>query len=257
MKRGVLPATVDERADRWTMIRLVAWGIGAVLAVVAATFAARTHLGAQRVGEKATADQIDRRDAETKRLARAVRLLSADRDRLATGVASLERTIDDLTGSIDRLPLTEPPTGVLPGPITPSPAPTLALPAPAPIVPVARRGSILATLEYYARSSTAADDPAASVPTVADFGVDLGGANSVDGLRALWASLRAKHAPLLKGLWPIMLVRDRSKPGTFDLRLVAGPLPNAEHTTRLCATFAALGVSCQPAVFNGQKMALR
>jgi len=226
-------------------------------------FAARTHLGAQRVGEKATSDQIDHRDAETKRLAQAVRLLSVDRDRLATRVASLQRTIDDLSGSIERLPLAAPPSGVLPAttsvprPITPSPAPTLALAAPAPIVPAAGHGSILATLEYYARSSTGADDQAASVPTAADFGVDLGGASSVDGLRALWASLRAKHAPLLKGLWPIMLVRDQSKPGTFELRLVAGPLPNAEHTTRLCATFAALGVSCQPAVFNGQRMALR
>ena len=72
--------------------------------------------------------------------------------------------------------------------------------------------------------------------------------------------LRTKHAQLLNGLWPIMSVRDRAKPGTpgtVELRLVAGPLPNAAHAARLCAAFAGLGVACQPAVFDGQRLALR
>jgi hypothetical protein len=128
----------------------------------------------------------------------------------------------------------------------------------------------MATIEYYARSApeptdrgqfghdgTTDNSPAGSVATATDFGVDLGGASSVNGLRALWGTLRTKHAQLLNGLWPIMSIRDRAKPGTVELRLIAGPLPNAAHAARLCAAFAGLGVICQPAVFDGQRLALR
>jgi hypothetical protein len=237
-KRGGSPSNVEEYVDTWAMIRRVAWAMAAVLAVVAAMLAARARLVVQRLSEATTVvakpalertsqplAQTDDPDAETKRLAQAVRLLSADRDRLATRVATLERTIDDLTGSIARLPA----SNVLAS-LTP-PVPVVPIPRPVPLA--ARR------LDH------------------GQFGVDLGGASSADGLRALWASLQEKHAPLLNGLWPVMSVRDRPKPATFDLRLVVGPLPNAEHAARLCAAFAALGVNCQPAIFNGERMALR
>jgi hypothetical protein len=239
-KRGGPPPNVEEHVDTWAMIRRVAWAMAAVLTVVAAMLAARARLVVQRLGEATTVvakpapartpasqplAQIDDPDAETKRLAQAIRLLSADRDRLATRVATLERTIDDLTGSIARLPA----SNVLATPIPPVPV----VPVPRPVPLAARR------LDH------------------GQFGVDLGGASSVDGLRALWASLQAKHAPLLNGLWPVMSVRDRPRPATFDLRLVVGPLPNAENAARLCAALAALGVNCQPAIFNGERMALR
>jgi len=108
-----------------------------------------------------------------------------------------------------------------------------------------------------AHAAVSPDSPADSVVTATDFGVDLGGATSVNGLRALWISLKTKHAQLLNGLWPVMSVHDRAKPGVVDLRLVAGPLPDASLAARLCASFAGLGVACQPAVFEGQRLALR
>jgi hypothetical protein len=131
-------------------------------------------------------------------------------------------------------------------------------------VPVPRPGP-MATIEYYARSTLdpgragTIDDqsPAGSVATATDFGIDLGGATSVNGLRTLWITLRGKHAQLLNGLWPIMSIRDRAKPGTVELRLIAGPLPNAGNAARLCAAFTGLGIVCQPAVFDGQRLALR
>jgi len=95
------------------------------------------------------------------------------------------------------------------------------------------------------------------VATITDFGVDLGGAASVNGLRTLWVSLKTKHAQLLDGLWPIISVHDRAKPGALELRLVAGPLNNAGQAARLCASFTGVGVTCQPAVFDGQRLALR
>jgi hypothetical protein len=68
--------------------------------------------------------------------------------------------------------------------------------------------------------------------------------------------LRGKYAQHLNGLWPVMSIKDRAKPGTIELRLIAGPLPNAGQAARLCATFAGLGIVCQPAVFDGQRLAL-
>jgi hypothetical protein len=132
--------------------------------------------------------------------------------------------------------------------------------------PTSRSGR-LAMIESYARAksesvpgvraATNGDSPADSVVTTTDFGVDLGGAASVNGLRTLWISLKTKHAQLLNGLWPIISVHDRAKPGAVELRLVAGPLSNAGLAARLCTSFAGLGVPCQPAVFDGQRLALR
>jgi hypothetical protein len=317
------------------MLRLGAWGIGAAFAVVVAVFAANANFGAHRTTpappvvatpapapepmRPTTAAQLLARanepDAETRRLAEAVRMLTTDRDRLTTRISAIERTMDDLTGSIARLPPaappapprsldTPPPSGTAPGPQAapsfvlpaplaamptsapapmpatnppPMPRPAIAMPAPmpdpAPLTMTTReplvapsdppRSGRMATIEYYTRSATdpagiRADDPANSVATATDFGIDLGGASSVNGLRALWATIRSKHAQLLNGLWPVMVIRDRPKqPGVVELRLVAGPLPNAGHAAKLCAAFAPLGVACQPAVFDGQRLALR
>jgi hypothetical protein len=41
------------------------------------------------------------------------------------------------------------------------------------------------------------------------------------------------------------------------LRLVIGPLGNAAAAARLCGKVANAGLSCQPAIFDGQRLALR
>jgi hypothetical protein len=150
------------------------------------------------------------------------------------------------------------------------PQPPMASPPPPSASPTevqTSRSSRLAMIESYARAkadpiqagrpSATGDSPADSVVTATDFGVDLGGASSVNGLRTLWIGLKTKHAQLLNGLWPIMSVRDRAKAGPVELRLVAGPLPDAKLAAQLCASFAGEGVACQPAVFDGQRLALR
>jgi hypothetical protein len=40
-----------------------------------------------------------------------------------------------------------------------------------------------------------------------------------------------------------------------ELRLVAGPLPNAAAAARACAMLP--GANCHPTVFEGQRLALR
>jgi hypothetical protein len=168
-------------------------------------FAGRTDIGAERaqvalatlrdapreivahpgtlLAARATGD-----DAETKRLTEAVRKLTADRDRLATRVATLEQNLTDLTGSISRQPAPSAQTGAggpaaqrpddnkaeaFPPPAPPdlastssaggdsrSIAPPADQPAAAPAANApAARSSRMATIQSYVTSSTS---PAAS-----------------------------------------------------------------------------------------------
>ena len=111
----------EGHIDMRPLLRIGVWGACAVVAVSGVVFAGRTEVGAERahialatlreapreivahpsslLATRATAD-----DAETRRLADAVRKLTADRDRLATRVATLEQNLNDLTGSISRTP---------------------------------------------------------------------------------------------------------------------------------------------------------
>lgn len=96
-----------------------------------------------------------------------------------------------------------------------------------------------------------------STATRTEFAIDLGGEASIDGLRALWANIRGNHGAALEGLRPLVSVRDGVKPGTVELRLIAGPLANASAAARACATLHQKGVPCQTAIFDGQRLALR
>jgi hypothetical protein len=99
----------------------------------------------------------------------------------------------------------------------------------------------------------------AEVPTTTrtEFAVDLGGEKTVDGLRARWASLRGNHGTTLEGFRPVIHVKDGQKPGTVELRLIAGPIPNAAAAARVCAKLQTSGVPCSPTVFDGQRLSLR
>jgi hypothetical protein len=98
---------------------------------------------------------------------------------------------------------------------------------------------------------------AESVATKTEFGVDLGTNATIEGLRALWARLKANQPGLLEGLRPVMALREGQRGGAPELRLIAGPLANASVAARLCAALGAAGQACQPAVFDGQRLALQ
>lgn len=110
-----------------------------------------------------------------------------------------------------------------------------------------------------AGSTDAIAEPAGSgsVATRTEFGVDLGGAATVSKLRALWQSLRENREALFDGLHPVIAVRESARGGAVDLRLIVGPLTDAQAAARLCATLAAAGLSCQTSVFDGQRLALK
>jgi hypothetical protein len=91
---------------------------------------------------------------------------------------------------------------------------------------------------------------------IAEYGVDIGAAVNFDGLRVLWNSTRAGQAALLNGLSPRVVLRENSKSRAVELRLIVGPLPDAEAATRLCASLSAARRFCQPTLFAGQNFAL-
>lgn len=99
--------------------------------------------------------------------------------------------------------------------------------------------------------------PAESVVTKTEFGIDLGGETSMAGLRAKWANVKGNHSTVLDGMKPLVSVREGQKPGTVELRLIAGPVPNAGTAARLCANLQTTGVACQTTEYDGQKLSLR
>lgn len=89
-----------------------------------------------------------------------------------------------------------------------------------------------------------------------DFGVDIGTANSVEGLRALWRGAQATQGTILKGLQPIIVVKERTDGFGLQLRLVAGPIANAAEAAKVCARLIANKRGCETSVFDGQRLAM-
>jgi hypothetical protein len=87
-----------------------------------------------------------------------------------------------------------------------------------------------------------------------EFGADVGGANSLNGLRALWRGL-LKSNKELADLRPVVVVKE-SKNG-MQLRLVAGPLTDAAAAANICARLMESQRPCQTTVFDGQSLAMK
>ena len=204
----------EGHIDMRPLLRIGLWGACAVVAVSGVVFAGRTEVGAERAQVALAALREAPReivahpsnllatratdDADTRRLADTVRKLTADRDRLATRVATLEQNLNDLTGSISR---TQPPAqtaAAAPAPARPDtkaeafppPAPpdavstpsagadtrsiappvdqpAAAAPAPVAAGPAAAKQNRMATIQSYVTSSAPPVAPAPSEPQVA------------------------------------------------------------------------------------------
>jgi hypothetical protein len=254
--RRPLLASVGRRFDMRELWRVGLWGIGAATAVTLAAFAAVSSAGTQRIvlavaqirgmaGAPPTQTaRVNDRD-EVRRLAESVRVLAADRDRLLARIDTLERSVDDMTGSITRQTdsaarQTEPPAAARPAETSSSATATVNVPVPRP-----------APLPPQTQPATA---PLEATTARAEFGIDLGGASSINGLRGLWAAAKSRYGAALDGLRPIISLRETGRPGGVELRLVAGPFSNAASAARVCGTIAGSGALCQPALFDGQRL---
>ena len=91
-----------------------------------------------------------------------------------------------------------------------------------------------------------------------EFGVDVGGANSLNGLRALWRGLlKSKSTASLATLRPIIVVKESNSGLGMQLRLVAGPLNDAATAAKICAAMIESQRTCETAVFDGQRLAMK
>jgi hypothetical protein len=265
------PAAAQGDGGSGMLYRVGLWGGAAAACLLAVALATQTESGQGRLSSAFGTGQIAARqpapsdaEVEARRTADTIRRLTEDRDRMLARMTALERNYEDVTGSIGRLataprppaetapappspaPVVEAPVAVSPPPATPAtspgpPAPVSGTPPPVP-APVA--------------SAPASPEPADATPAKAEFGVDIGGGPTLASLRAAWDRIRRNHATMLEGLRPVISVRDRTG-GQVELRLIVGPIANAATASRLCASLASAGLSCQPTMFEGQRLALR
>jgi hypothetical protein len=105
-----------------------------------------------------------------------------------------------------------------------------------------------------AKDQTSPDAAAADVPVHhTEFAVDLGSANSVGGLRALWRGLVKSNAELAE-LRPIIVVKESTTGLGMQLRLAAGPLHDAAAAAKICAALLENKRGCETTVFDGQRL---
>lgn len=90
-----------------------------------------------------------------------------------------------------------------------------------------------------------------------EFGVDVGGANSVPGLRALWRGLLKSHAnAALTTLRPVIVIKENNNGLGMQLRLVAGPINDAAAAAKICASLTISDRGCATTVFEGQRLSM-
>jgi hypothetical protein len=90
-----------------------------------------------------------------------------------------------------------------------------------------------------------------------EFGVDVGGANSLGGLRALWRGLLKSNNLALSTLRPIIVVKESNNGLGMQLRLVAGPLVDAAAAAKICAALLESQRACETTLFDGQRLAMK
>ena len=110
-----------------------------------------------------------------------------------------------------------------------------------------------------AADAEADDDTAPKVSLQrTEFGVDLGTANSVNGLRALWRGLlKSRSNAPLTALRPIIVIKESTNGLGMQLRLVAGPLNDAGAAARICAVLTENKRPCETTIFDGQRLSLK
>ncbi len=269
------------------LLRFAGWGAAATAALLLVVITANSSTGRDRLSaafagvngpreaeaakaQAAQAAQIARlaaNESDTRRLVEIVRSLAGDRERLMARVNVLERSLEDVTGSIKKQAAMTPPAAPAAPAVTQPPAaaaeppPKTAAAPPQTIPAEPAPASAPAAPPPAPPKQVASLPPASSMPELEAIqpraaGVDVGGATSFDGLRTLWNTITATHNDLFEGLHPIVSVRENSKSRAADLRLIAGPLTDVETANHICTTLAAAKRYCRLVNFEGQPLAL-
>ena len=199
-------------------------------------------------------------EGDTRRLTEIVRSLAGDRERLLARLATIERGLEDVTGSVHKQAASTPPAAPPPPPprsgrrtaaedrgrAAADGCPVRAGPGAAGARPAVPR----------TRSRPPRSPNWKPIPGRPAAGVDVGGAKDFDGLRTLWNTISANYSDLFEGLNPIVSVRENNKSRGAELRLVAGPITDVESASRICTTLAAAKRYCRLVTFEGQPLAM-
>jgi hypothetical protein len=267
--------------DMRSLLQLAMWGVTAAASLTMVALAAFSDPGSQRLISLASTQDsrfqtpsVERLAArssevenETRRLAEAVQKLGTERERLLTRIASLEHTLEDVTGSLKRETTVTPPAPSLPSSVRGNADATPGEPRPSAEETAGPSGSATlqsppaTTSQELAATSRlaglpASDDAPEPEKAKAEFGVEVGGAVSFDGLRVLWNTMRSANAAQFEGLHPVVIARENRRTRAVDLRLVVGPVGNADAAARLCATLSGTRRTCQPTPFEGRELSL-
>jgi len=135
-----------------------------------------------------------------------------------------------------------------------APKQTAAVASPAPTPAAAPKPDVLPAIPAEEPKDETAEEAQTNVQRT-EFAVDLGSANSVGGLRALWRTVLASNTAL-KTLTPIILVRENKNGLGAQLRLAAGPLQDAATAAKICAALAERKRGCETTVYDGQRLAM-
>jgi hypothetical protein len=290
-----------RRFDMRALWRLAGWGAAAALALGVLALITQTETGRERLQLAFAAPELPVRpvavikvppalpahDAEIARLQAQLHMLVADRERLTERVASLEHSVEDLTGSIKRQAEAKPalrtaearaePTVSLPK----IAAPTIVQPAPPQVKreKEAEAAPAVAAPETEPAKPTAAPVPEtppqpapppqhqaapervtvplppvrmAALPPKSTFGIALAGASNIALLHMQWAALKANFAPLIGDLKPHALAERRG--GALHYRLILGPMPTYTAAARLCARLIHAHAVCHPVRMAGEPL---
>jgi hypothetical protein len=256
----VAPRRFTMRALR----RALAWGGTAAAALLVAVLSSRSETGAERLASvlqighlpfslpqtAAAAPKFDTQ-AETRRLADAVRGLAADGEQMKSRLAAVEHDMGDVTGSLTKqIEAAAAARRIEDGPTVAATASVSATTTPFPATPPPILYSPPATIQ----ANTFGGVP---LPPEIAYGVDIASGLTFEELRTRWATIRNAHPQLFTGLEPIASVKQAPRGGRLELRLVVGPLAEAHDAVQLCASLTALGLFCQPTMFDGQRLAQR
>jgi hypothetical protein len=236
--------------------RLAVWGAAAAAAVLAVVLTSRSDFAVQRFSlllqrPKPVAAPAFDAQAATAQLVDTVRGLKANDEQLQTRIAAVEHDLDDVTGSITRqIQAANANRRVDDGPSVAATVLASASIAPVDIAPPA-------VIEPAPAPPKA--DPNIALPPLpkTPFGVDIGSGLNLQALRMRWAAIRTAHPKFFEGLDPIISVREVPHTNRIELRLIAGPIPQPGAAAELCAHLTALGLYCQPTIYDGQHLALR
>jgi TolA-binding protein len=250
------------------------------------TVAALVEPAAKPQQQSVDPHQLAALEQQTRQLAQAVHDLTAERDAVKGRLAVLEQNLEDITGAIKRQaaqPATQKTADAAPKtpqkeavaetpapPVVSAPATVAAVPSPAPAAATPDAPAATASIEpaepitgpiplprtRFASAMAKSEAGEGAVATTKQIGVDLGGAPSMDALRAHWAALKANVGPELVGLKPSVMTRQKLT-GAADYRLVLVPIPNSATAIRLCAKLAASHVFCRAGTFNVEQLAER